>query len=60
MLLKLKENIINNKPYILCKKLNFYGSTKKPDKINKSCDKSDRISKNDKNANNMIFNGKCI
>jgi len=60
MLLKLKQNIINNKPYILCKKLNFYnGNTKKPDKINKSCDKSDRISKNDKNANNIIFNGKC-
>lgn len=60
MLMKLKENIINNKPYILCKKLNFYnGSTKKTDKKNKSCDKSDRISKNDKNANNKIFNGKC-
>lgn len=64
-MLQLKQNILKNRPYILCKKLNFEtGNKKKTDRINRSCDnktdKTDRISKNDEktNTNNIIFSGK--
>lgn len=54
MLLELKENILKNRPHILCKRLNFgNANNKKTDRINKNCD-------NKTNANNTVFCGKYI